>query len=122
MAASVSFTPEVESVRRARRLVREVVSEAGGDGDTAEVLTAELATNAVVHARTAFLVRWERLDSSIRVEIVNDEPEMIVRLVEASDEGGRGLMIVDELARAWGVETSPESKVVWFELATPVRT
>ena len=99
--------------------MREIVSEAGGDGDAAEVLTAELATNAVVHAHSPFEVRWRRMPSAIRVEIANDEPEMIARLVVATDEGGRGLMLVDELARAWGVETLPDSKVVWFELTTP---
>jgi two-component sensor histidine kinase len=117
-ANRVSFEPGVESVHEARRLVRDVVSEAGGDPDTAEMLTAELATNAVVHAQSPFEVRWERAPGSIRVEIVNDEPEMIPRLVEASDTSGRGLLIVDRLARAWGVEALPESKIVWFELPT----
>jgi hypothetical protein len=43
---------------------------------------------------------------------------MIAKLVAASDEHGRGLSIVDRLACAWGVETSPDSKIVWFELPT----
>jgi hypothetical protein len=51
----------------------------------------------------------------VAADSVSFEPEvesMIARLVEASDTGGRGLMIVDEPARAWGVETAPESKIV----------
>jgi len=71
-----------------------------------------------MHANSPFRLKWQRLPSAIRVEIENDEPEMIARLVEATDSGGRGLRIVDQLADAWGVETRPESKTVWFELAT----
>ena len=49
-ADSATFEPNVDSVRRARRLIRDVVFDAGGDADAAELLTAELATNAVMHA------------------------------------------------------------------------
>jgi anti-sigma regulatory factor (Ser/Thr protein kinase) len=112
----ITFEADVENVRRARRLIHDVVSSAGGDADAAELLTAELATNAVIHAETRFTIRWEQQTSSIRIEVVNDSPEMIVKLVAASDEHGRGLSIVDQLACAWGVEMLPESKIVWFEL------
>jgi anti-sigma regulatory factor (Ser/Thr protein kinase) len=112
----ITFEPDVDNVRRARRLIHDVVSAAGGDADAAELLTAELATNAVIHAQTRFTLRWEQQTSSIRIEVVNDSPEMIIKLVAASDEHGRGLSIVDQLACAWGVEMLPASKVVWFEL------
>lgn len=112
----ITFEPDVENVRRARRVIHDAVAAAGGDADAAELLTAELATNAVLHAETRFTLRWERQASSIRIEVVNDAPEMIVKLVAASDEHGRGLSIVDQLACAWGVETLPDSKIVWFEL------
>jgi hypothetical protein len=119
MAAHVTtFEPDADNVRRARQIIRDAVAEAGGDADTAELLTAELAANAVIHARSAFELRWRPVPGGIRVEIVNDQPEMIVQLVEATDSHGRGLAIVDRLARAWGVETGPDSKVVWFELPT----
>ncbi len=119
-ADSATFEPNVDSVRRARRLIRDVVSDAGGDADAAELLTAELATNAVMHASTTFTIRWERHSSDIRVEVMNHAPEMIVALMVATDDQGRGLAIVDQLSQAWGVETKPDSKSVWFELATPV--
>jgi len=112
----MTFEPDVGNVRRARRVIHDVVSAAGGDADAAELLTAELATNAVIHAESSFTLRWQRQPSSIRIEVVNDAPEMIAKLVAASGEHGRGLSIVDQLSCAWGVETSPESKVVWFEL------
>jgi two-component sensor histidine kinase len=82
------------------------------------LLTAELVTNAVIHAESRFTIRWAQHAASIRIEVVNDSPEMIAELVAASGEHGRGLSIVDQLACAWGVETLPESKIVWFELPT----
>ena len=51
---------------------------------------------------------------------MNHAPETIVALMVATDDQGRGLAIVDQLSQAWGVETKPDSKSVWFELATPV--
>jgi anti-sigma regulatory factor (Ser/Thr protein kinase) len=111
-----AFAPHIDSVREARKFIRDGVHEAGADADAAELLTSELAANAVMHAQSRYEVRLSRTDGSIRVEVVNDRPEMIARLVEASGEGGRGLAIVNELACAWGVETGGSQKIVWFEL------
>jgi anti-sigma regulatory factor (Ser/Thr protein kinase) len=56
----MTFKPDIENVRRARRVIHDVVDDAGGDADAAELLTAELATNAVIHAETQFTLRWKR--------------------------------------------------------------
>src|SRR5947209_9909849 len=93
----MTFEPDIDSVRQARHLIRDVVSGLGGDAAAAELLTAELATNAVIHAETTFTVQWARGPQSIRIGIVNDAPEMIAELVAASGEHGRGLAIVDRL-------------------------
>lgn len=37
-----------------------------------------------------------------------------------SDEGGRGLLLVSELADKWGVTEREPGKVVWFECWVPV--
>ena len=37
-------------------------------------------------------------------------------IVLVSPEGGRGLLIVGALARAWGTERLSAGKCVWFEL------
>jgi hypothetical protein len=34
----------------------------------------------------------------------------------SDDEHGRGLLLVDSLASAWGVDASPPGKAVWFQL------
>jgi hypothetical protein len=41
-----------------------------------------------------------------------------VRIASANDEGGRGLFLVDQLSRRWGVRPTPVGKVVWFQLST----
>jgi len=33
-----------------------------------------------------------------------------------TDEGGRGLYLVEQLATRWGSRPTPEGKAVWFEL------
>jgi anti-sigma regulatory factor (Ser/Thr protein kinase) len=111
-----AFEPRSDSVGEARTFIRDGVAQAGADAEAAELLTSELAANAVMHAQSRYEVRLSRSNGSIRVEVVNDQPEMIVRLVEAYGEGGRGLAIVNELASAWGVETGASQKIVWFEL------
>jgi two-component sensor histidine kinase len=113
---SRTFEPQADSVREARLFITEGVKEAGGDADTAALLVSELAANAVLHARTRYEVRLSRTGRSVRVEVVNDQPEMIARLVAASNEHGRGLGIVNDLATAWGVESGGGHKIIWFEL------
>ena len=53
---------------------------------------------------------------TFRVEIVNDAPEMVAAMREPSDGSGRGLHIVNALARTWGTYATGGEKVVWFEL------
>ena len=83
-----------------------------------ELLTSELATNAVVHAKTGFRVRVRGDDRNVRVEIINDEPELLLAMREPSEHGGRGLRLVEGLSSDWGAESRRDEKVVWFELAT----
>jgi len=118
MERTQSFDARPESVRAARRFVVSALSETSADAEIAELLTSELATNAVLHAGTAFDVRIRTADSGVRVEIVNDEPELLASLRDPDERGGRGLGIVESLAARWGTESDRAHKIVWFELAT----
>jgi anti-sigma regulatory factor (Ser/Thr protein kinase) len=117
-AARRSFAVRPESVREARLFVRDVASEAGADPNAAALLASELATNAVVHAKTRFEVRVAKNAETFRVEIVNDAPEMLLMMKEPSEHGGRGLGIIAAVAQRWGEEAHEHEKVVWFELPT----
>jgi hypothetical protein len=43
-----------------------------------------------------------------------------IRSAEETDEGGRGLYLVDQIASRWGTRPTKKGKVVWFEM--PIRT
>ena len=116
VVAERTFDSRVDSVREARHFAEAVVLGTGADPATTALLTSEIATNAVLHARTPFRVRVIEGSDHVRVEISNDEPELLLAMKDASEHGGRGLRIVDQLASHWGAESSRGDKVVWFEL------
>jgi two-component sensor histidine kinase len=109
------FESEPSSVRAARRFVAGAVDDVAVDRDAVILLTSELAANAVRHARTAFDVVVNVAADSVRVEVVNDAPGMLVIAKQPTTEGGRGTQILDALAAQWGVRAEPQHKTVWFE-------
>jgi anti-sigma regulatory factor (Ser/Thr protein kinase) len=115
--ASMSLPATPDSVRTARRFVADRVE--GWPEDLvadALLLTSELATNCVVHARSDYLLKVQVERPAVRVEVCDDDPD-----VPRVDDRGRGMRLVDELASAWGVEPMVDGpgKVVWFELRRP---
>jgi anti-sigma regulatory factor (Ser/Thr protein kinase)/anti-anti-sigma regulatory factor len=87
--------------------------------DRAVLLASELVTNAVVHARTELRLRVELRGELLHLAVRDGSPRLL-RLVTIPDleaEGGRGLWLVEQLARAWGVNRHPDGgKVVWCTL------
>jgi anti-sigma regulatory factor (Ser/Thr protein kinase) len=73
----------------------------------------------VVHARTEVRLRLELRGDLLHLA-VRDGSRRLLRLVTDPDpeaEGGRGLWLVEQLARAWGVNRHPDGgKVVWYTL------
>jgi anti-sigma regulatory factor (Ser/Thr protein kinase) len=114
------FPASPPSVRAARAFVADALAGAERDGqvdgELVQLLTSELATNAVLHARSQFRVRVISDPSSVRVEVVNSEPELLLAMREPSEHGGRGLQLVKQLSADWGAESSRDDKVVWFEV------
>jgi anti-sigma regulatory factor (Ser/Thr protein kinase) len=87
--------------------------------DRAVLLASELVTNAMVHARTELRLRVELRGELLHLAVHDGSPRLL-RLVTSPDpeaEGGRGLWLVEQLARAWGVNRHPDGgKVVWCTL------
>ena len=83
-----------------------------------EVLISELATNVVRHARTHFTVTVAWDGATLRVEVSDASPlTPRPQLATHPDrESGRGLLLVDAIATAWGVDVRPDGKTVWFTL------
>jgi anti-sigma regulatory factor (Ser/Thr protein kinase) len=109
------FDPTPRSVRDARSFVASLVTEPDMR-ETGELLVSELTTNALRHTGGPFEVRVQA-NPRVRVEVRDcSRRRPRVRDVNVTDEGGRGLHIVGQLARAWGTEDRADGKVVWFEL------
>lgn len=87
--------------------------------DTAELLTSELVTNALLHAGTDLTVHVESCDGNGSVRIaVDDGSDRAPQMGDLNDEdlGGRGLPLVANLAARWGWEPLPVGKRIWFEV------
>lgn len=79
---------------------------------------SELATNAVVHAATSFVVQVRVADSVVRVAVTDKRPTAFAgkRRFSADTTTGRGLRLVERLSRSWGVEIDDATKTVWSEI------
>lgn len=121
--ATATFGATPESVRDARRFVRDAVAPIDDDlADDAALLTSELATNAVIHARTGFVVTIRHAPDGVRVEVRDGSTAPARRSRYSATSGtGRGLGMVDDLAETWGVEESGDGKAIWFTLTTRQR-
>lgn len=85
--------------------------------ETAMLLTSELVTNVIVHARTPMRLDLDVAADAIRVAVVDDVPRQpALRRAHDARLTGRGMNLVAELSAQWGVEPSPPGKTVWFEL------
>ena len=84
----------------------------------AVLLVSELTTNAITHARSGFELAVSLTDQHLRVEVTDADPGIPqVQWVPAGATSGRGLLIVETLADAWGVTPlEGGGKTVWFEL------
>ncbi|MEU1785494.1 ATP-binding protein [Streptomyces sparsogenes] len=109
------------SVSAARRLALSqlAVWALPGPADDVELLVSEVVTNALRH--TAGPVRLTLClcpaDDALRCEVEDADPAPPrAREAGEEDEGGRGLYMIDLLARCWGSHPTGEGKTVWFEL------
>lgn len=119
--AEQAFSPDPASVVAARRFLADQLHRWDREGVLWSALQAvsELATNCVLHANTAFTVGVRMLpDGAVRLEVTDDAvatPRIRHYGIDATT--GRGVGLVADLARTWGVERRPRGKVVWCEMS-----
>lgn len=83
----------------------------------AKLLVSEIVTNSVKYGCGDLRLVLEVRDGRLRCEVVDDGSGFTptARARPATEAGGWGLYLVDELADRWGVHEG--STHVWFELA-----
>lgn len=112
---------EARSVARARELACGQLAAWGLESlaDTAELLVSELVTNALRHGHGEIRLRLLR-DRTVVCEVWDaHRAQPRRRRARDTDEGGRGLQLVDLLSESWGSRPTPHGKAVWFALALP---
>lgn len=113
---------DVATPAAARRFVRSALESVETDPvviETAELLTTELVTNAIIHVGCKSQLFLRAAQGVVRVEISDPDDRLPSMTPPDSDAlGGRGLVIVNGLASAWGVDKdNGGGKTVWFELS-----
>jgi anti-sigma regulatory factor (Ser/Thr protein kinase) len=116
----IHLKAEPTAAREARSFIRNQAPVLDGDQlHNLLVLTSELVTNAVLHARTPLVLGLTVSDSRILVT-VGDQAQGQPQTRQHSDrrENGRGMVLVRALADEWGVQPHPErtGKCVWFTM------
>jgi MEDS: MEthanogen/methylotroph, DcmR Sensory domain len=119
VTATRNFGPGHGAPRAARHFAIDTLRRWGEEAfaDDAAMVTTELATNAVTHARSGLTVGISRADGMVRISVRDSGA------APASDSDtpltavtNHGLGMVAALARRWGVEPLADGKMVWAEL------
>ncbi|MER6418031.1 SpoIIE family protein phosphatase [Streptomyces sp. NPDC001137] len=88
-------------------------------GFTTELVLSELITNAIRYGAEPFHVRLIR-DRTLICEVSDgSSTSPHLRYAATTDEGGRGLFLVSQMAERWGTRYTPQGKVIWAEQALP---
>ncbi|QFZ75251.1 SpoIIE family protein phosphatase [Streptomyces fagopyri] len=111
-----------ERVADARQQVRELLHDWGSEDqrDSAVLLVSEILTNVLVHTDGDALLVAEVTGASgdrrMRVEVTDASGDLPHRRHPGElASSGRGLVLVEILAEAWGVDPRGEGKSIWFE-------
>jgi len=119
--AVMELPAEVSSPAQARRFVNDTCTAWDVDGlrQDACLIASELVENAVQHGRSRARLRLDLCRGVLTISVRDDAPAPPVRrTVGTAPTGGRGVFIVDVIARAWGyAPTWAGGKVVWAVLA-----
>lgn len=120
-SASVDLPFDARAASTAREVLRGLLLAWGHDrqADDAAVVVSELVTNAVQHAgeHGQLQLALRVTGDVLRLELADGSSQRpVTREVVDSDEGGRGMRIVDELTARWGVDVNGAGKRVWVEL------
>ncbi|WP_432064920.1 SpoIIE family protein phosphatase [Streptomyces sp. C10-9-1] len=121
LVATWELAAEATAPSRARQLTAERLAAWGLEelAFTTELIVSELVTNAYRYAGgpvTLRLIHHHRLICEVG-DPSSTSPHL--RRARTTDEGGRGLLLVAQLAERWGTRHSRGGKTVWTEQFLP---
>jgi anti-sigma regulatory factor (Ser/Thr protein kinase) len=124
MTYELTLPPAVESVGAGRRFVTGVLAEwdLGALSYTATLLTSEVLTNCVLHARTPIVLTIERAGAeSVTISVADGSPLVPRRRRHAQDATtGRGLELLDRLSQSWRVQSQGSGKTLTFTVGSDI--
>jgi anti-sigma regulatory factor (Ser/Thr protein kinase) len=121
LEAHIDLLDDLQAPRAARRATRAILKGWGYRDDAAleavELVVTELVTNALRHAGGGFQLQLQS-GRSLRVAVADGSALVpVARAMDDEGESGRGVHIVTELARDWGVEEREGGgKRIWVDL------
>jgi anti-sigma regulatory factor (Ser/Thr protein kinase)/anti-anti-sigma regulatory factor len=127
LAAAATLPPARRHSRRlptdpsACGVAREVVRVACGEwhvthiAEEAELVVAELVSNAIRHGGGAVELRVVLGSYLLHLSVCDGSPDPPRRVLAGLDrfDGGRGMILVDAIAEAWGSVPTDRGKTVW---------
>ncbi|WP_037682407.1 SpoIIE family protein phosphatase [Streptomyces griseus] len=113
--------PDPAAVAGARKMTDDQLNEWGLDELTfsTELIVSELVTNAIRYGRSPIQLRLIRSDALICEVSDGTHTAPHLRRARTFDEGGRGLLLVAQLAERWGSRQTPTGKTIWAEQPLP---
>jgi serine phosphatase RsbU (regulator of sigma subunit)/PAS domain-containing protein/anti-sigma regulatory factor (Ser/Thr protein kinase) len=113
--------PDPAAVGEVRAAVTRKLAEWGLDelAFGTELILSELVTNALRYGGAPIRVRM-LYDRNLICEVYDSSSTAPhLRYATMTDEGGRGLFLVAQLAERWGTRYLPAGKVIWAEQPVP---
>ena len=113
------------SLGETRRFVSRTLEGWGvSDGSAFDILicVSELVTNAINHGGPPIQVRLHLHRDRLMLEVRDGGTGVpAMRLSEADEANGRGLLIVSRLAERWGIRPGTSGKTVWAQFVLNAR-
>ncbi|MEH1168542.1 ATP-binding protein [Micromonospora sp. CPCC 205539] len=118
------LTADLEPTVGAARQAREMVATGCQRWDLptlvepASIAITEMVNNVVAHAGTSMTIRLAPQDNVLHLAVRDHSTGQpaFVGLAPTTRTGGRGLLLIDTVARRWGSSPVPDGKVVWCVL------
>ncbi|WP_030893979.1 MULTISPECIES: SpoIIE family protein phosphatase [unclassified Streptomyces] len=109
------------AVARARRMASEQLAAWGLTEleFTTELIVSELVTNAIRYGHAPIELRLIRADVLVCEVSDGSSAAPHLRRARVFDEGGRGLLLVAQVAERWGSRHTPVGKTIWAEQPLP---